>query len=56
MHNDFHEIEESMNKLVSEMNSISSITTSINGTMKSNRAEIADLVQQVSVQNTVYIN
>lgn len=46
MHNDFHEIEDSMSKLVAEMNSISSITTTINSTMKENRAEIADLVHQ----------
>ena len=45
-HNDFHEIEDSMNKLVEEMNSISTITTGINSTMKENRAEIADLVHQ----------
>merc|ERR1711892_175791 len=46
MHNDFHEIEDSMNKLVEEMNAISTITNGINGTMKENRAEIADLVHQ----------
>ena len=46
MHADFHEIEESMDKLVEEMGSIGSITSSINSSMRENRAEIADLVAQ----------
>ena len=46
MRNDFHEIEESMTELVTKMNSISSITTEINATMKESRTEVAELVTQ----------